>query len=86
MKYNEGEAAIVGRTPDQVIGKNFFNDVAPCTKSHQFMGRFKTAVAEGSVNVMFEYAFDYKMKPTKVRVQLKSVSVDQGIWVFIKRA
>lgn len=85
IKYNAGEVALSGRTADQVMGRNFFNDIAPCTKGHQFMGRFQQAVAQGSINTMFEYAFDYKMKPSKVRVHMKSVSIDQGIWVFIKR-
>lgn len=30
--YNEAEGDITGRAPKAVIGKNFFNDVAPCTK------------------------------------------------------
>lgn len=85
MKYNQGETAIVGRTAAEVTGKNFFNDVAPCTKGHTFMGRFQDGVAKGAVNTMFEYAFDYKMQPTKVRVHMKSSSLDEGIWIFIKR-
>lgn len=85
MKYNAGETAIVGRTAAEVMGKNFFNDIAPCTKGHQFQGRFQDGVAKGSVNTMFEYAFDYKMQPTKVRVHMKSASMDEGIWIFIKR-
>lgn len=85
MKYNVGETAIVGRTAAEVMGKNFFNDIAPCTKGHQFQGRFQDGVAKGSVNTMFEYAFDYKMQPTKVRVHMKSASMDEGIWIFIKR-
>lgn len=85
MKYNAGETAIAGRPAGEVIGKNFFNDVAPCSKGHQFQGRFQQGVAQGSMNSMFEYAFDYKMAPTKVRVHLKSASVDEGVWIFIKR-
>jgi len=85
MKYNAFESGMASRSPGEVIGKNFFNDVAPCTKGHQFEGRFKQGVAQGSVNVMFEYAFDYKMKPQKVRVHMKSTSMDEGVWVFIKR-
>jgi photoactive yellow protein len=85
MKYNQGETAIVGRTAAEVMGKNFFNDVAPCTKGHTFQGRFHDGVAKGAVNTMFEYAFDYKMQPTKVRVHMKSSSLDEGIWIFIKR-
>lgn len=85
MKYNGAESALSGRSPQEVMGKNFFNDVAPCTKGHQFQGRFQQGVAQGSVNTMFEYAFDYKMEPAKVRVHMKSGNVDEGIWIFIKR-
>ena len=85
MKFNAGESAMSGRTPGEVIGKNFFHDVAPCTKGHQFQGRFQQGVAQGSLNVMFEYAFDYKMAPQKVRVHMKSASMEEGIWIFIKR-
>ena len=85
LKYNAGETAIAGRTAGEVTGKNFFNDVAPCTKGHQFQGRFQQGVAQGNVNAMFEYAFDYKMAPAKVRVHMKSSAADEGIWIFIKR-
>lgn len=85
VKYNAYETGLTGRPSNEVVGKSFFNDVAPCTKGHQFQGRFQQAVQQGSCNVMFEYAFDYKMAPAKVRVHMKSVSLDEGIWVFIKR-
>jgi len=85
LKYNAYESALSSRPPGEVIGKNFFNDIAPCTKGHQFQGRFQQGVAQGSVNVMFEYAFDYKMNPAKVRVHMKSTSMDEGVWIFIKR-
>jgi len=85
LKYNNMQAALAGRTAGEVVGKNFFNDVAPCTKGHLFQGRFQQGVAQGSINAMFEYAFDYKMAPAKVRVHMKSASIDEGIWIFIKR-
>lgn len=85
LKYNAFESALSSRPPGEVIGKNFFNDVAPCTKGHQFQGRFQNGVRQGQVNCMFEYAFDYKMSPAKVRVHMKSTSMDEGIWIFIKR-
>ncbi|NKE44236.1 photoactive yellow protein [Roseomonas frigidaquae] len=85
MKYNAQESALSSRPAGEVIGKNFFNDVAPCTKGHQFQGRFQQGVSQGSLNTMFEYAFDYKMSPAKVRVHMKSTSIDEGIWIFIKR-
>jgi photoactive yellow protein len=85
IKYNAYEAGLANRPPSEVMGKNFFNDVAPCTKGHQFQGRFQQAIANGSINVMFEYAFDYKMTLAKVRVHMKSTSLDEGVWIFIKR-
>ncbi len=85
LKYNAQESALSNRPPSEVLGKHFFNDVAPCAKGAQFQGRFQQAVAAGSVNVMFEYAFDYKMTLTKVRIHLKSTSIDEGVWIFIKR-
>ena len=85
MKYNQAECEISSRTVGEVMGKNFFDDIAPCTQGHQFQGKFQAGVAAGSVNTMFEYDFDYKMSPKKVRVHMKSACVDEGIWIFIKR-
>ncbi len=85
LKYNQQEAFISGRSADTVMGKNFFNDVAPCSKGHQFQQKFQQAVTSGHINTVFEYVFDYKMEPTKVRVHMKSASANEGIWIFIKR-
>ncbi len=85
LKYNQQEAFISGRSPGAVLGKNFFNDVAPCAKGHQFQQKFQEAVASGHINTVFEYVFDYKMEPAKVRVHMKSASSNEGIWIFIKR-
>ncbi len=85
LKYNAMEGAITGRKPEDVIGKNFFTDVAPCTNSGEFKGRFTAGVAQGNLNVMFEYIFDYKMLPTKVNVHIKQAIADDTYWVFVKR-
>lgn len=85
LKYNKAESFIAGRQPEAVTGKNFFNDVAPCSKGHQFQAKFQQGVSSGQVNTVFEYVFDYKMEPTKVRVHMKSATVGEGIWIFVKR-
>ncbi|RUO80736.1 photoactive yellow protein [Idiomarina tyrosinivorans] len=85
LQYNAAEGDITGRSPDQVIGKNFFTDVAPCTNSPEFKGKFDQGVKEGNLNTMFEYTFDYEMKPTKVKVHMKKALVDDSYWVFVKR-
>lgn len=85
LQYNAAEGDITGRNPNSVIGKNFFTDVAPCTDSKEFRGRFEEGVKSGEMNTMFEYVFDYQMKPTKVKVHMKKALVGNSFWIFVKR-
>jgi photoactive yellow protein len=85
LQYNATEGAITGRDPKAVIGKNFFTDVAPCTKTPQFFGRFQDGVKNKNLNVMFEYTFDYNMAPTKVKVHMKRALTGDSNWIFVKR-
>ena len=83
--YNAAEGQITGRNPADVLGKNFFRDIAPCTNSPKFSGVFKTGVAAGKLDTIFEYIFDYKMKPTKVCVHLKKAMSGDTYWVIVRR-
>lgn len=85
IKYNAAEGDITGRDPEAVVGKNFFTDVAPCTNSREFKGKFDEGVKNGDLNTMFEYTFDYEMKPTKVKVHMKKALTGDTYWVFVKR-
>ncbi|MFP4643861.1 MAG: photoactive yellow protein [Spirochaetales bacterium] len=85
LSYNAAEGDITGRKPEEVKGKNFFTEVAPCTNSDEFYGRFKNGVESGNLNDLFEYVFDYKMTPTKVKVHMKKALSDDSYWVFVKR-
>ena len=86
LKYNKAEGEITGRNPSEVLGKNFFTQVAPCTNSKEFYGKFKAGVESGNLSTMFEYTFDYKMKPTKVKVHMKkALGDDNSFWIFVKR-
>lgn len=85
LRFNHVESGISGRSVADVVGRNFFNDIAPCAKGQIFYNHFFRAVADGQVNTMFDYQFDYKMMPTNVRIHMKSANAKQGIWIFIKR-
>lgn len=85
LRYNAAEASITGRDAKDVIGKNFFRDVAPCTNSPTFKGVFDKGVRENNLNTMFEYVFDYKMAPTKVKIHMKKAISDGSFWIFVKR-
>ena len=85
LMYNSAEGDITGRTPKDVIGKNFFDDVAPCTKSPEFYGKFEMSKDDPKFSAMFEYVFDYQMTPTKVKVHMKRGFDGNSVWIFIKR-
>jgi photoactive yellow protein len=85
LQYNQAEGFIAGRSPSDVIGKDFFNQIAPCAKGKRFHGEFLKFVKTGSVHSLLEYEFDYKMKRTQVRIHLKSNSDGKTCWLFIKR-
>ncbi|HEX8613999.1 MAG TPA: photoactive yellow protein [Telluria sp.] len=86
LQYNAAEGAITGRDPKEAVGRNFFDEVAPCTKTPEFHGRFVNGARSGDLNVFFEYTFDYNMTPTRVRVHMKNApgSTDK-FWVLVKR-
>jgi photoactive yellow protein len=85
LKYNAVEGAITGRDPKSVIGKNFFTEVAPCTNRPEFKGVFDAGVRAKNLNTMFEYVFDHQMKPTKVKIHMKSAISGDTYWMFVKR-
>lgn len=85
LTYNSAEAGITGRQPASVIGRNFFREVAPCTSTPSFKGVFDAGVKAGELNTMFEYMFDYKMTPTKVKIHMKKAISGDSYWIFVKR-
>ena len=85
LSYNQTESVITGRRKEAVIGRNFFNEIAPCCNKPGFRGVFDAGVAAGNLNAMFDYVFDYRMNPTRVRVQMKAALTGDSYWVFVRR-
>ncbi len=76
MAYNMGEAKVSGRNAADMIGKNFFSDIAPCTKTPEFYGRFKAGVEKGNFSARFDYLFNHEMNPVAVRVSMMMSTID----------
>ena len=85
VKYNKAEGLISSRTPEDVIGKDFFNDVAPCAKGKRFHGEFLKFHRSGQINTMFDYTFAYKGADVGVKIHLKAQPDGQFCWMFVKR-
>lgn len=85
LRYNQTEAELSGRDAEAVIGKHFFEEVAPCTNVREFAGRFKEGFADQSLNAVFPYRFDFEMTPTDVWIRLFYSKSTQSAWVFVSR-
>ena len=67
VRYNSTEAKIAGVSPERVIGKHFFTEVAPCTNNFLVSQRF---MDEASLDAVVPYVFTLRMKPRKVHLRL----------------
>ncbi|MCU0655978.1 MAG: PAS domain-containing protein [Polyangiaceae bacterium] len=46
IHYNDTESRLVGLPKERVIGRNFFQEIAPCTRLREFEGRFRELVQD----------------------------------------
>ena len=86
LKYNETEANLARRTPHEVVGMNFFEDVAPCTRVQEFHGRFADGVARRELNTTFRYRFRFRDERVKdVTITMAYRPDSETVWVFVER-
>lgn len=83
LQYNRYEEDLARRRASEVIGKNFFTDVAPCTDVRAFAGRFRQGVAAQELHASFEYVFAFS-PPKNVKVTLYYSRATDTCWVFIQ--
>src|SRR5437763_1672035 len=55
--YNQAESALARRDAAEVLGKRFFEDVAPCTNNATFRGRLEELTRKGGKSARFDYLF-----------------------------
>ena len=89
LEYNMAEGDLTGVDPKWAIGKNFFDDVALCTKTQAFYGRFLEGVKKGFLNAVFDYTFDHRDVATQVKVHMVTIPNHLGqknVMILVKRA
>ena len=89
LEYNMAEGDLTGVDPSWAIGKNFFKDVASCTNTPAFYGRFAEGVKKGFLNVVFDYSFTHRETPMRVTVRMITMPDHLGrtnVVVLVKRA
>ncbi|HET7435991.1 MAG TPA: PAS domain-containing protein [Thermoanaerobaculia bacterium] len=84
LAYNRAEEQLSGRRRDEVVGKNFFVDVAPCTRVRRFYGAFQTGVERKLLNEVFDFTFRFPAGAREVRIRMiYSANPSPCVWIFV---
>ena len=74
--FNRAEEVLAGRKREDVLGREFFVDIAPCMNVRQLAGEFaKIGRQTVDVEVEFSFPFLFLEDPRDVRVKLRSFDV-----------
>lgn len=68
VSYNRAEEVIAGRHAEDVVGRNFFEEVAPCTKVREFHGRFQEFMAGDEESKKFFFTFRFEKGNARVQI------------------
>jgi photoactive yellow protein len=83
LEYNMAEGEITGVDPKWALGRNFFDEVALCTKTNTFYGRFVEGVQKRFLNTTFDYVFDHRSEGVRVKVHMVMIPNHLGEMVVI---
>ena len=86
LRYNLAEARLARLDRAQVVGKNFFKQIAPCTATAQFEGRVRAFFSGSQPLDRFSYLFDFKFGAQRVEVELVRVPANDRVYLLINRA
>lgn len=82
--YNQAEERLSGRRRADVIGRNFFNDIAPCTRVRRFFGAFQAGVERKVLNEVFDFTFRFPQGTREVRIRMiYSENPKPCVWLFV---
>jgi two-component system, NtrC family, sensor kinase len=76
LYYNAREEQIAGRRRADVVGRNFFSEVAPCSQAREFHGRFQETMSRAGLVADFHFRFPFPGRPREVEITLTSFQKD----------
>lgn len=87
LRYNLYESRLARLDRNQVVGRNFFDEIAPCTRNEAFQGRFRALVADGAQAspVRFDFKFDFKFGAQDVLVELVPAAQGERVYMLVNR-
>lgn len=80
--YNATESKNAGLSPQRVLGKHLFEEVAPCMNNFMVAQRFDDA---SELDEIIPYVLTLRMRPTPVRLRLLKSAHCATRYVLIER-
>ncbi|MGK0407613.1 MAG: photoactive yellow protein [Roseivirga sp.] len=80
--YNKYEADLAANDQQQVLGKNFFTQIAPCTNNFLVAEKYSNLTEE--LDETLDYIFTYRMRPTAVTLRLLSNSISTNQYLIVR--
>jgi len=75
-RFNRYEEQLSGLSRDEVIGKSFFSEVAPCTDDIQLYEKFKRGIEGGDLDIDLEFTFPYPYNRVARDVHIRAFSAE----------
>lgn len=81
LRYNATEASYTGYDPTKIIGRNFFQDIAPCTDVEEFRGKL-IEMRQSKSNMQYVFRFTFNNPNFKILVSVLMTSYSNGYTVL----
>lgn len=80
--YNTFESQLSGLAVERVVGRHFFNTIAPCMNNYMVAGRFDN---EPSLDVTIPYVLTLRIQYTPVLLRLLRQPDRSRRWLLVRR-
>ena len=85
QSFNAFETSYSGLPAPEVVGRRFFQEVAPCTAAKQFEGRFRQMVQNDESGIArFRYVFRFKGGARLVQISMTYVPAEQRGIIIVR--
>lgn len=84
LTFNSYEERLAKLARADVLGKNFFFDIAPCTRVREFYGRFLDGVQRGTLRSTFGFVFPFPHGDREVRISMIMRPGAESVWVVVQ--
>lgn len=85
LKFNQTEADLARVRRERQIGRNFFDELAPCTKVKEFYGRFLEGVERQQLYETFGFVFKFEHGWRNVVITLMYSQPTRSVWVLVSQ-